>query len=205
MRRARPITFLLSTLLLSFACAPGDNGTPAEGDADLVARARDIHERTLTLDTHDDIEDDFAGAVDPLNADRQVTLEKMRAGGLDVAFFVVYVGQGERTPDGYAQARAGAMTKFAAIHRMADEMYPDQIEIAYHPEDVERIVGSGQARHGDRHGERLHHRQGPLPAEDVLRSRRPLPDAGPPGAQRHLRLGQPQRAPGRRGGGMGRA
>jgi membrane dipeptidase len=142
MPRSRQSSVILSILLLCFACTPGENG--ATPDADLVARARDIHARTLTMDTHDDIEDDFAGAVDPLNADRQVTLEKMRAGGLDVAFFVVYVGQGERTPDGYAQARAGAMTKFAAIHRMADEMYPDRIEIAYHPEDVERIVGSGK-------------------------------------------------------------
>jgi membrane dipeptidase len=132
----------LSSLLLSFACTPGEKAAPS--DADLVARAREIHERTLTIDTHDDIEDDFAGAVDPLNADRQVTLEKMRAGGLDVVFFIVYVGQGERTPDGYAQARAGAMAKFAAIHRMADEMYPDRVEIAYHPDDVERIVGSGK-------------------------------------------------------------
>jgi len=142
MPRSRSSSLFLSALLVFFACALGENGATA--DADLEARARDIHARALTIDTHDDIEDDFAGAVDPLNADRQVTLEKMQAGGLDAAFFVVYVGQGERTPDGYAQARAGAMTKFAAIHRMADEMYPDRIEIAYHPEDVERIVGSGK-------------------------------------------------------------
>jgi len=142
MPRSRLSPLAASILLLFFACTPG--GTGATAEADLVVRARDIHERTLTIDTHDDIEDDFAGAVDPLNADRQVTLEKMQAGGLDVAFFVVYVGQGERTPEGYAQARAGALTKFTAIHRMADEMYPDRIEIAYHPEDVERIVGSGK-------------------------------------------------------------
>ncbi len=33
-----------------------------------------------------------AGSVDPLNANLQVNLEKMARGGLDAAFFIVYVG-----------------------------------------------------------------------------------------------------------------
>jgi membrane dipeptidase len=73
-----------------------------------------------------------------------VTLPKMREGGLDVAFFVVYVGQGERTDEGYARAKEAALAKFAAIHRMAEEMYPEEIEIAYTADDVERIVGEGK-------------------------------------------------------------
>ena len=68
----------------------------------------------------------------------------MREGGLDAAFFIVYVGQTERTPENYARARADAMTKFDAIHRMAEEMYPDEIEIAYRADDVERIAASGK-------------------------------------------------------------
>jgi membrane dipeptidase len=124
------------------ACAPGENATP---EADLEARARAIHERVLTIDTHDDIPFDFATPeVDPLNADRQVNLEKMRAGGLDVGFFIVYVGQTARTPENYRAAREGAITKFDAIHRMAEVMYPDRIEIAYTPDDVERIHASGK-------------------------------------------------------------
>ena len=64
-----------------------------------------IHERAITIDTHDDIPFNFAtSAVDPLNADRQVNLEKMRAGGLDVGFFIVYVGQTPRTPENYDKA-----------------------------------------------------------------------------------------------------
>ena len=68
----------------------------------------------------------------------------MREGGLDAAFFIVYVGQTERTPENYARARADAMTKFDAIHRMAEDMYPDEIEIAYRADDVERIAASGK-------------------------------------------------------------
>jgi membrane dipeptidase len=99
----------------------------------------------ITLDTHADIPLDFAtAAVDPLNADLQVNLEKMARGGLDAAFFIVYVGQTERNDADYARAQADAQTKFDAIHRMADKLYPSKIEIAYRAADVERIAGRGK-------------------------------------------------------------
>ena len=102
-------------LLLSLATWAG-----AQTDEALRARAEAIHDRIITIDSHDDIPFDFATeAVDPLNAARQVNLQNMRAGGLDVGFFIVYVGQTERTPENYEQAKADAMTKFNAIHRMS--------------------------------------------------------------------------------------
>ena len=108
-------------------------------------RALAIHTSVLTIDSHDDIPPNFASeAVDPLDAPRHVNLQKMRAGGLDAGFFIVYVGQTERTPENYAQAQADAMTKFDAIHRMAEEMYPDLIELAHTPDDVERIHSEGK-------------------------------------------------------------
>ena len=79
----------------------------------------------------------------------------MRAGGLDAAFFIVYVGQTERTPANYARAQADAMTKFEAIHRMAEELYPDEIEIAYRADDVGRHRRERQAGGGHRHRERF--------------------------------------------------
>jgi membrane dipeptidase len=107
--------------------------------------ARPIHTAALTLDTHVDIPFDFAtDAVDPLTADQQVNLTKMREGGLDAAFFIVYVGQTARTPENYARAQADALTKFAAIHRMTDELYPDQVGLAYRAADVERIAAEGK-------------------------------------------------------------
>jgi len=118
----------------------------ASTPTDLEARARSIHERVITIDTHDDIPGNFATPeVDPGERDgRQVTLPKMREGGLDVAFFVVYVGQTERTPEHYAEARAEALRKFEAIHRFTDEMYPDEIGFARSPEDVERLHSEGK-------------------------------------------------------------
>ena len=142
----------LAALLVAMGLA-ACGGEPADASAsddqsfesELEARAREIHGRVISIDTHDDIPADFATPeVDPLNADRQVNLEKMRAGGLDVAFFVVYVGQTERTVENYERAKSDAMTKFEAIHRMTDDMYPDLIELAYTADDVERIHGEGK-------------------------------------------------------------
>ena len=130
---------------VALGCAGGPS--PEErAEAALLERAREIHERVVTLDSHVDIPLDYATFnVDPgRRGDQQVDLPKMREGGLDAAFFIVYVAQTERTPDNYTRARADAMTKFEAIHRMAEELYPDEIEIAYRADDVERIASSGK-------------------------------------------------------------
>jgi membrane dipeptidase len=112
---------------------------------DIAERARAIQDSVITIDTHDDIPGNFAtGEVDPLDAPRQVNLSKMKDGGLDVAFFAVFVGQTPRTPENYEKAKAAAREKFDAIHRMAEKMYPGMIEIAYSPADVRRIHDGGK-------------------------------------------------------------
>jgi membrane dipeptidase len=123
------------------ACTDRENAATPSTDAGSDG----LHAATLTLDTHVDIDLDFATeTIDPLDADIQVNLEKMREGGLDTAFFVVYVGQTERTPENYARAQSDAMTKFEAIHRMTSTLYPDLIGLAYRADDVERLVNEGK-------------------------------------------------------------
>jgi membrane dipeptidase len=120
---------------LASGCA--DESPPATSGATPV--------RPLTLDTHIDIPLDYAtAATDPLTADLKVNLTKMTAGGLDAGFFIVYVGQTARTPQGYAQAKADAETKFAAIHRMTEQLHPERIELAYSAADVARIASNGK-------------------------------------------------------------
>jgi membrane dipeptidase len=130
--------------LITACGAPPEDPTMSEDE--LIAKARDIHDRVLTIDTHDDIPFNFATeAADPgERGNRQVDLPKMKEGGLDAGFFIVYVGQTERTADNYEKAKADAMTKFEAIHRMTKEMYPDRIELAHSPDDVLRIHNSGK-------------------------------------------------------------
>ena len=140
---------LLSILLVgivSGACSGPVQEEAATGEDGLIALARTIHDDVLTIDTHDDIPFNFATEeVDPgLRADRKVDIPKMVEGGLDVGFFIVFVGQGERDAAGYEFAKQQAMTKFEAIHRMTEKMYPDRIELAHSADDVERIAASGK-------------------------------------------------------------
>lgn len=136
-------TLITGVLVAGFVMSGCTGQSPEDA---LVEQARAIHQRVLTLDTHIDIPFNYATReVDPGVAnDFQVDLTKMRTGGLDAGFFIVYVGQTDRTPANEAEAKVSAMTKFDAIHRMADEMYPDEIEIAYSSDDVEHIASSGK-------------------------------------------------------------
>jgi membrane dipeptidase len=118
----------------------------AAGEAALIAKARKIHKDVITLDTHDDINAENFTKERNYTQDltSQVTLPKMRSGGLDVAWFIVYTGQGELTPEGYAAAYKNAIDKFDAIHRLTKEIAPDQIELALTSKDVRRIAKSGK-------------------------------------------------------------
>src|SRR5690348_14880792 len=144
----QPVLLTLSLAIVAGCSASSATSSPAPSgmseDA-LIARARGIHERALTIDTHKDIPDNYATpAADPKTMNAQVNLDKMKMGGYDMAFFAVYVGQGARTDSGNAYAKDRALNKFSAIHRMAEQMYPNLIEIAYTPEDAVRINKSGK-------------------------------------------------------------
>ena len=121
-------------------------GTLLIADADLYAKAKGIHDRVFTLDTHVDIPGNWSTTPqnDADSGTAQVTFRKMKQGGLDGAFFAVFVGQGPRTPAGDSAAKAAAMQKFQGIHRSIDTLYRDRIELAYQPEDVPRILAKGK-------------------------------------------------------------
>jgi membrane dipeptidase len=120
-------------------------GLAAQGDA-VTAKARAIHDRVMTLDTHVDINAaNFTAACNyTQDLGNQVNLPKMVKGGLDAAFFIVYVGQGELTPEGYANAYRQASEKFDAIHRLTREIAPDRIGLALTSDDARRIYQSGR-------------------------------------------------------------
>ncbi len=120
------------------------------GEAALVARARAIHDRVITLDTHDDISaNNFQWSRNyTQDLGNQVNLPKMKAGGLDVAFLIVYVGQNQGpdafTAEGFQRAYDQAIEKFEAIHRLTKSLAPDQIELALTAADVTRIAKTGK-------------------------------------------------------------
>lgn len=112
----------------------------------LIKKAKDIHDRVITLDTHCDI--NVKNFTDSINytqdLDTQVTLPKMKSGGLDVAWFIVYTGQDTLTDEGYKKAYDNAISKFDAIHKLVEDIAPDQIELALNSDDVRRISKSGK-------------------------------------------------------------
>jgi membrane dipeptidase len=118
----------------------------ADAERALAARARAIHDRVITLDTHDDIDPaHFQPACnDTQRLTTQVNLPKMRDGGLDVAFLIVYTAQGPLTAEGYADAYRQAIEKFDAVHRLTGQIAPKEIGLALTPADVTRIAASGR-------------------------------------------------------------
>ena len=126
--------------------APASHGAAGQSAAGLLARARAIHERVLALDTHVDIDPaNFALSRNyTQDLDTQVTLPKMKAGGLDAAFFIVYVAQGPLTPEGYDAAYRTAVDKFEAIHRLTTMIAPGTIALARTAADVRRIHAAGK-------------------------------------------------------------
>lgn len=155
-RRALPSLVATVTLaLVATACASaqrpataGGPGAAAAADESLVARARAIHDRVITLDTHVDINPGNFRLGQPNYRERlntQVNIPKMEEGGLDAAFLVVYVGQTPSfSPEAYARANAQAIEKFQAIHRLVDSIAPDRVALARTPDDVLRISAQGK-------------------------------------------------------------
>ncbi len=127
---------------------------PVPREAALVAKARAIHERVIALDTHVDIDPSNFTQLSRNYSNElttQVNLPKMLKGGLDAAFFVVYVGQPnpETTPDafepaGYQRAYDQAIEKFEAIHRLTKILAPNAIGLALTSADVRRLNAQGK-------------------------------------------------------------
>jgi membrane dipeptidase len=112
----------------------------------LTEKAQKIQDDVITLDTHVDI--NVKNFTDSINytqdLDTQVNLPKMKAGGLDVAWFVVYTGQDSLNDAGYKKAYENAISKFTAIHHLVEEIAPDQIALATTSDEVRSIHASGK-------------------------------------------------------------
>jgi len=132
--------------LVMIAAAFVAAGLAVSAQPDVVARARAIHERVIALDTHNDIDArTFTAECNyTMRLTTQVNLPKMKEGGLDVSFFIAYVGQDELTSAGYDAAYKAAVAKFDAVHRLTEQIAPREIELALTPADVVRIAKSGK-------------------------------------------------------------
>ena len=115
-------------------------------DETLLKKAKEIHENIITIDTHADINiNNFTEDRNyTMDLGNQVTLPKMEAGGLDVAWFIVYTGQEELTEEAFKNAYENAMSKFDAIHKLVEDFAPEQIGLATNSQEVRKLVAEGK-------------------------------------------------------------
>lgn len=135
---------LLLPLIFLFAC---NNHVTEE---DVVAEAKRIHDKVLTIDSHMDTplwmtREGFDIGTDNSEAARgsKVDLARMEEGGLDAAFFAVFVGQGPRDEDGNAKSRERALVLFDTVYN-AIGRYPDRAEVALNSMDAYRLEKEGK-------------------------------------------------------------
>jgi membrane dipeptidase len=139
MRHLRNSTLLLASIFL-FSC---QNEVKTETFDEKVKR---VHAEVITIDTHCDI--NVSNFTEETNYSQrlntQVDIPKMKEGGLDVAWFIVYTGQGELNEEGYAKAKENAYSKFEAIANLTSQFAPEDIELARSSQEVFDIVDRGK-------------------------------------------------------------
>ncbi|MDO1514722.1 dipeptidase [Maribacter confluentis] len=137
----RPVIYFIC-LLTIFSCEEKAE-KPIEN---TLEKAKRIHEEVITIDTHNDI--NIKNFTDSVNytqrLETQVNLPKMKEGGLDVSWLIVYTGQDSLTEIGYQNAKTNAMQKFEAIHKLTETIAPNDISLALNSSDVRKIIGSGK-------------------------------------------------------------
>ncbi|OGD23451.1 MAG: membrane dipeptidase, partial [Candidatus Aminicenantes bacterium RBG_13_64_14] len=114
-------------------------------------RARELHARMLTVDTHSDtafslLRTDWkiGDRHDPsARGAGKIDLPRMKEGGLDAEFFAAFVGQGPLTPEAYVKAKDRALQAVEAVRKMTEE-YPSMIGLAVDPEGARRLKKEGK-------------------------------------------------------------
>ena len=108
------------------------------------------HEDFLVLDAHLDtpiVLDrpgfDISSRHDPMHDYAQIDLPRMREGGLDGGFWVIYTPQGDLTPQGYEDALAHAWHRNSVIDEMLID-HADNFMPATTADDAAAIVAQGK-------------------------------------------------------------
>ncbi|MDX9852646.1 MAG: dipeptidase [Tenuifilaceae bacterium] len=121
----------------------------SKSQQELVALADKLHEEMVTIDTHTDTPLDFLregfdfGGENNTARGSRVDLAKMEKGGLDAAFFAVFIGQDDCTPEKYAEVHQRALDIFSAVQKEVAR-FPNRAAIAVNPTDAQRLKKEGK-------------------------------------------------------------
>jgi len=138
----------LGLVALTFALAACN---VAKTPLTVEQKARELHARMLTVDTHSDtafslLRTDWkiGDRHDPsIRGAGKIDLPRMKDGGLDAEFFAAFVGQGPLTPEAYVKAKDRALQAVEAVRKMTEE-YPSMIGLAVDPEGARRLKKEGK-------------------------------------------------------------
>lgn len=135
-------TGILILMLCTFSAFAG-NGNKEER---LQKKAARIHAKAFTVDSHNDTPMWFTDSAYQFGENHanmrprnRVDIPRMEIGGLDAAFFAVFIGQGNRTPEGNEKALNQALETFEAIHRNV-KLNNDKAAIALSSKDGPTIA-----------------------------------------------------------------
>ncbi len=142
------IRFILLLLLFSFSCnnAEDKQEETAFEQLSVEEQADIIHETILTLDSHVDTPLMFGREnfdIGKYNDIGKLDFPRMEEGGLDAAFFAVFLGQGARTPEAYETAKRRAFEIIDNIHQAVKEN-SDVAELALTADDAYKIKEKGK-------------------------------------------------------------
>jgi membrane dipeptidase len=137
----------VTVLALVLAVGAVVTARQAEKEDPLLTRAKAIHARAITIDTHVDIggANYATPALDPGGpTNRKCDIPKMKAGGLKAVFLASFVSQRpDLTATGFKAAYDQAVAGLDAVDRLT-KMHPDLCELGRSPADVLRIAKTGK-------------------------------------------------------------
>ncbi len=141
------LLFVFLFIFTFFSCIPQQEKNV---NNNMLAKADIIHNNVLTLDTHTDTpmrlpdsEFDINKKNDPIKSHSKIDFPRMIEGGLDAAFFAIYIGQGDRNEEANNEAKEKALSIFEAIQNNLAES-SDVAEIALTAADAYRLEKEGK-------------------------------------------------------------
>ncbi len=135
----------VAAMVLALAGCQAQTPDASKDTTEIPAKSvAQIHDQTLTLDTHIDIPLTYMTEIDPSQmTDLQVDIPKLAAGKLDSGFWIVYTPQGDLTEEGLEAAQEIAGTRIAAIDQFVTDN-AKRVGLAKTADDVRRITGEGR-------------------------------------------------------------
>ncbi len=135
--------FVKSLIVAMSAIVPLQLHAQSDKEISYIKKAERIHKSVITIDTHNDTALNFN---DPdatrTVAKGQVTFPMMSEGGLDAAFFAIYIGQGPRDEASNKEANFYVADQLLRFKSYVENS--DLARIAYNAEDIRSNKRAGK-------------------------------------------------------------